>query len=240
MREFFKIVLLFTLAACVYGVLHDQVTARVCLEYFTVGHPRLIDSESPTVLALFWGVVASWWGGLLVGIGAACAARLGTRPALSVRELFPSVRVLLAVMAITSLAAGLAGHALASRGMVWLLEPIASRVAVEDHPRFLADLWVPGPRLFACRDELVPSTRRVPAPSSPARAAPPIRLRSNRVGLTPRRTEPGSSAASSSADGSSTCGGGGPEPSARVITGRRGGNGGRYWTRTSDPQLVEL
>ena len=32
-------------AAIVYGILHDQITARICIEYFTIGHPRLIDSE---------------------------------------------------------------------------------------------------------------------------------------------------------------------------------------------------
>jgi len=27
-------------SAVAYGILHDQVTARVCVEYFTIGHPR--------------------------------------------------------------------------------------------------------------------------------------------------------------------------------------------------------
>ncbi len=38
-------------AAVVYGVVHDQVTARVCVEYFTVGHPRIIaPTPGPTPL----------------------------------------------------------------------------------------------------------------------------------------------------------------------------------------------
>jgi len=49
-------------AAIVYGVIHDQITARICVEYFTIRHPRLIDSDSPTVLGLFW--VLSQLGGL--------------------------------------------------------------------------------------------------------------------------------------------------------------------------------
>lgn len=52
------------IAAVIYGIIHDQVTARICVEYFTVGHPRLIDSDSPPVLGLFWGIVATWWAGL--------------------------------------------------------------------------------------------------------------------------------------------------------------------------------
>ena len=37
--ECLKILLLSLAAVVGYGVLHDQVTARVCPEYFTVGHP---------------------------------------------------------------------------------------------------------------------------------------------------------------------------------------------------------
>lgn len=61
-------VALSVLAAVVYGILHDQITARICVEYFTIGHARLIDSDSPTVLGLFWGVVATWWVGLPLSV----------------------------------------------------------------------------------------------------------------------------------------------------------------------------
>jgi hypothetical protein len=59
-----RIILLCILAAVVYGILHDQVTARVCVEYFTVGHPPIFHTESPTLLAIVWGFVATWWVGL--------------------------------------------------------------------------------------------------------------------------------------------------------------------------------
>jgi hypothetical protein len=58
-----------------YGILHDQVTARVCLEYFIIGHPPLIASESPTLLAIAWGIVATWWFALPLGFALAAAAR---------------------------------------------------------------------------------------------------------------------------------------------------------------------
>jgi hypothetical protein len=32
----------------VYGIVHDQVTARVCVEYFTVGHPPVFQTNSDT------------------------------------------------------------------------------------------------------------------------------------------------------------------------------------------------
>lgn len=50
--RFFAIVLLTVAAAVAYGVAHDQVTVRVSLEYFTVGHPPVFDTTSPTLLAL--------------------------------------------------------------------------------------------------------------------------------------------------------------------------------------------
>lgn len=52
------IVLLCIGSAIGYGIAHDQITARVCVEYFTIGHPRVFDTESPTLLALGWGVIA--------------------------------------------------------------------------------------------------------------------------------------------------------------------------------------
>jgi len=35
--EYIKIVLLAIAAAISYGILHDQITVRVCIEYFTIG-----------------------------------------------------------------------------------------------------------------------------------------------------------------------------------------------------------
>lgn len=55
-----QVVLLSTLL----GVAIDLVTANVAVEYFTVHHPHVVDSESPWVMALVWGVGASWWAGL--------------------------------------------------------------------------------------------------------------------------------------------------------------------------------
>jgi len=66
--KFLGVVLLAVGASVLYGILHDQITVRVCLEYFTIGHPRIIESESPTLLAFAWGVVATWWMGVLLGL----------------------------------------------------------------------------------------------------------------------------------------------------------------------------
>lgn len=138
---FFKIVLLCIVASVVYGILHDQVTARVCVEYFTIGHPPVFDTQSPTLLALGWGVIATWWVGLLLGVPLACVSRLGSRPALTAGDLLRPLAILLAVMSAVSLIAGLSGYGLARAGRVWLVEPLASRVPAVKHHVYLADLW---------------------------------------------------------------------------------------------------
>lgn len=57
--------------ACLLGICVDLVTANVAVEYFSVHHPRIVDTEQPWLLAIVWGVGASWWfgaiGGALVG-----------------------------------------------------------------------------------------------------------------------------------------------------------------------------
>jgi hypothetical protein len=58
-RETLKILAL-SIGACIgYGIAHGSVTARLCVQYFTVGHLPVIASESPQVLALVWGVIVS-------------------------------------------------------------------------------------------------------------------------------------------------------------------------------------
>lgn len=73
--ESLKIILLCILSAVLYGILHDQVTARVCVEYFTVAHPPIFHTTSPTLLAIGWGILATWWVGLILGVPAAVVSR---------------------------------------------------------------------------------------------------------------------------------------------------------------------
>ncbi|MCA8941727.1 MAG: hypothetical protein KDB80_04135 [Planctomycetes bacterium] len=75
-----RIVLLCVVAAVGFGIVHDQITARVCVEYFTIGHPRILATDSPTELGIFWGVIATWWVGAILGLGLAFAARRGAAP----------------------------------------------------------------------------------------------------------------------------------------------------------------
>jgi len=135
------IILLSVAAAIIYGIVHDQITARICVEYFTIGHPRLIDSDSPTVLGLFWGVVATWWVGLPLGFGLALAARVGSRPSLDVHHLIRPILILLGCMFMVATLAGLIGFTTSKMGLFYLEEPFASQVPESRHTAFLTDAW---------------------------------------------------------------------------------------------------
>jgi len=139
--ESVKIVLLCVVAAIVYGILHDQVTARVCVEYFTIGHSPVFATDSPTLLAIGWGIIATWWVGLVLGVPAAVAARVGSNPKLRAIELVRPIIVLMAIMGLCSVVAGIVGYFVAKAGGVGLVEPLASRLPVDRHNVFLADLW---------------------------------------------------------------------------------------------------
>ena len=78
--ESLKIILLCIVAAVAFGIVHDQVTARVCVEYFTIGHPPIFHTDDPTLLAFGWGVIATWWMGLILGVPAVLASRVGSWP----------------------------------------------------------------------------------------------------------------------------------------------------------------
>ena len=132
------IILLCTLAAITYGVLHDQVTAHLCVEYFTIGHPPIFGTESPTLLGLGWGVIATWWVGAGLGIGLAIAARAGRRPKTEPRALIRPLLLLLAVTAALAAASGLLGHIAATNRWILLVPRLADRIPEDRHARFLA------------------------------------------------------------------------------------------------------
>jgi hypothetical protein len=126
-------------SAVVYGILHDQVTARVCAEYFTIGHPPVFATDSPALLGIGWGIIATWWAGLLLGIPLAVVARAGRRPRRSVRSLLRPIFTLLLAMGVCALLAGIAGFVLGSIEAIVLVDRLASRVPRDRHARFLAD-----------------------------------------------------------------------------------------------------
>jgi hypothetical protein len=135
------IILLGIAAAVGYGIVHDQITARICVEYFTIGHPDVFGTDDPTLLGLGWGILATWWVGLMLGVALAVAARAGNRPKREARHLVRPVGLLLLISAGFAVLAGLAGYLAASQGWVTLMGPLASQVPQARHIPFLVDLW---------------------------------------------------------------------------------------------------
>lgn len=108
--------------AVIYGVLNDSVTARLEPGYFnlpvlpTIHHyngMKAFGWESPetetsaTKIALFWGVIATWWMGALLGTGVAACSDIGSLPPLTIKDLFPAMAGVLAFMGLGSFGAGL-------------------------------------------------------------------------------------------------------------------------------------
>lgn len=134
-----KIIVLCIASAIIYGICHDQVTARVCVEYFTVGHAPLFHTESPTLLAFLFGTMATWWVGLIFGVLAALASRAGPWPKVDATRLIQPMACLLIVMAVASILAGITGCQLAKGGSFVLPEPLGNRIPEDRHHLFFAN-----------------------------------------------------------------------------------------------------
>lgn len=137
--EFAKIVITCIVASILYGIVHDQFTARICVEYFTVFHPPVFATNSPTLLGIGWGIIATWWAGAIIGLLLAIGARKGSRTKLTAREIAPFVVRLMIFMAVCSIVFGTIGY---------FIGPVPSDVSdvlpKEIHRRFVADWWAHG------------------------------------------------------------------------------------------------
>jgi len=104
-----RILRLFILAQVAYGVLQDQINARLCPEYFTVVHsPKLDGITDPTLLGLLWGFLGSWWGGLLMGLGVVLSGTLGPAAPVQERHLYRPLVCVLLFQAFVTAACGFA------------------------------------------------------------------------------------------------------------------------------------
>lgn len=84
--EIVKIVLGSVIIAILYGIVHDMVTAHTEISYFTLFHVKVVESQSPVILALVWGVIATWWVGGIAGLLVAASAQMGSKPKFSARR----------------------------------------------------------------------------------------------------------------------------------------------------------
>lgn len=93
------------------------------------------------LLAIGWGIIATWWMGLLLGVPLCVAAQAGSRPVRNAYTLIRPILLLLAVMAGCAVIAGAIGLLLAKYGLVWLEKSLYSEVPRDRYALFIADLW---------------------------------------------------------------------------------------------------
>lgn len=142
MRQIFLIMLLCLLSSMLYGVLHNQISARVSSEYFTVGHRTLIHSTSPTLMGIAWGINSTWWVGLILGILLASAGRLGRWEKRTARSFVRPVLILFAACGAASLLFGYASYRLVSTGTVQFLPEMSRVIPPERQAFYMAALWM--------------------------------------------------------------------------------------------------
>ena len=140
--NYVRIILFCVVAAIVYGIIHDNITARICLEYFTIGHPAIFGTDSPTLLGIGWGIVATWWVGLLLGVPLAFAAQSGVLPKRSPHSLVRPVLILLFVMGCCAALAGFIGFLAAVAHLVYLVPPFDTMVPASRQVPFLTAMWI--------------------------------------------------------------------------------------------------
>ena len=162
-------------AAIFYGIIHDQITIRICPEYFTVFHPFLITTSSLTVLALAWAVVATWWMGMLIGIFVSVTARWGSWPKLSLSDIKTHLAVFILILGGLALMAGLTGY-FGYRAQLFSAPDIPADALDQDrYPRFMAAWFMHLTSYFAgglgacILSGTILMKRRALAPHAPAR-----------------------------------------------------------------------
>ena len=139
--EAIKIAAFATLAAITYGILHDQITAHVCVEYFTVAHPPVFPTESPFWLAIGWGIIATWWVGLPLGIGLAIAARVGRPSKMTLADLRRPIIILMFASGVIAMISGAIGASLVAAGAVAIPVGWSTVISADRWVAFSFDAW---------------------------------------------------------------------------------------------------
>lgn len=102
-----KVVGLSIALAVGYGLIQDQITIRICPEYFTVWHPNPLQIDNITLLALYWGVAATWWVGLILGVIIGAIASEGGMPRATFCEVRKRLVRLMLAAAVCTITAGI-------------------------------------------------------------------------------------------------------------------------------------
>jgi hypothetical protein len=139
-----EVVIITAVAACIYGIAHDQVTVRLCIEYFSVAHPPLFRTNSPTLLAICWGIAATLPIGTAMGVVLALVSKSGDAPPYPTSRAARGVGVLFCAMAVCAFLLGWLGYELAQRSVVVIPAAWADQIPLEKHHRFMAAWFAHG------------------------------------------------------------------------------------------------
>ncbi|MBI2811372.1 MAG: hypothetical protein HYX67_11155 [Candidatus Melainabacteria bacterium] len=125
-------------AAVVYGIIHDEITAHLCVEYFTVAHPHLFATQSPAALGVLWGITGTWWLGLLLGIVLARVSTVDSgAPKSTANFIAGRIGLIVVITAFSALVSGMAVYFIAAHSHLTLPDP---NVSPEKHSMFYA-VW---------------------------------------------------------------------------------------------------
>lgn len=126
--------------ACLYGVILDQITARICLAYFTEFHPNIGLPHDPTIVGMAWGLIATWWVGAALGGLLALACLAGPRPKLNLLYLCKRLIYLFIACAAGALIFGCIGYKIGMPLSPYAF-PDSGNWPWEERSRFMADLF---------------------------------------------------------------------------------------------------
>lgn len=135
-----RVIAIAVLAAVGYGIVHDQITARISLDYFTLAHPPLFPTTSPTLLALCWGVASTAWLGAAFGFVLAMVANSAGVAPMPTLQLVRSLLMLLGVTAVAAVIAGVLGYELAQHSLVSIAPELRTLRPRAEYDRFVA-VW---------------------------------------------------------------------------------------------------
>ena len=139
--EIAKLVLLCIVSLCGYGGVLGAVSAALCPEAFTLGRPPFFEHWPVLALGAIWGVLDMLIPSTVAGLALGLAANFGPHPALKTSFFRRIVPGLLGLMALASLAGGVAGFLATRNGMHTITGPLKATLAAEKHPMLAAVWW---------------------------------------------------------------------------------------------------
>ena len=139
--EIAKLVLLCIVSLCGYGAVLGTVSAALCPEAFTLGRPPSFEHWPALLLGSIWGALDLLIPATVAGIALGLAANVGHLPALKASFFRRIIPGLLLLMALASVAGGIAGFVITRQGSYAITGPLKLTLAAGKHPMLAAVWW---------------------------------------------------------------------------------------------------